>query len=146
MLNTVVSQSVTSYSKASPHWTSNAHWNGLNVSTLNAHLLYPDPIQINTNPLPEVVSICIDLDRTIACCTWGLKKGIACTHVSTTSTVSVLLQATHCSTYLLISRRNTMDGWNTDLTKALCSLCGGVATWSQCACVTSFHIMQCGCN
>ena len=41
---------------------------GLSASTLNAHSPNPDPIRINPNPLPEVVSIRIELDRAIARC------------------------------------------------------------------------------
>ena len=41
---------------------------GLSASTLNAHSPNPDPIRINSNPLPEVVSIRIELDCTIVPC------------------------------------------------------------------------------
>ena len=42
---------------------------GLSKFTLNAHSPNPDPIRINPNPLPEMVSIRIELDRAIAYCT-----------------------------------------------------------------------------
>ena len=41
---------------------------GLSASTLNAHSPNPDPIRIHPNPLPEVVSIQIELDCAIARC------------------------------------------------------------------------------
>ena len=41
---------------------------GLSAFTLNAHSSNPDPIRINPNPLPQVVSIRIELDRAIAPC------------------------------------------------------------------------------
>ena len=88
----------------------------LSASTLNAHSPNPDSIWINPNPLPEVVSIRIGLDRVIACCAWGPKRvwhACSCWLL----TVSALLWATQCSMYLLNSRSNMMAGWSTDLTR-----------------------------
>ena len=65
---------------------------GLSAFTLNAHSPNPDPIQINPNPLPEVVSIRIELDHAIAPCAWGPKRAWH----ARSSTVSALLWATHC--------------------------------------------------
>ena len=42
------------------------------VHTEHSHNL--DSIRINPNPLPEVVSIRIDLNHTIVRCTWGIKR------------------------------------------------------------------------
>ena len=59
--------------KACPHWTPDAHWTGSNLVWARTHWMRIRPIWINPNPLPEVVSIRIDLDRAIARCTWGPK-------------------------------------------------------------------------
>ena len=67
----------------------------LSTSTLNAHSPNPDLIWINPNPLPEVVSIRIELDHAIARCAQGPKRAWhAC--LCRLPTVSTLLWATHC--------------------------------------------------
>ena len=68
---------------------------GLSVFALNAHSPNPDRIRISPNPLPEMVSIWIELDRAIVPCTWGPKRAWhACS--CRLPTVSALLRATHC--------------------------------------------------
>ena len=67
---------------------------GLSAFTLNAHSPNPDPIRINSNPLPEVVSIRIELDRAIAPCAWGPRRAWA--WHARSPTVSMLLRAAHC--------------------------------------------------
>ena len=65
---------------------------------------------VNPNPLPEVVSIRIDLDRAITRCAVRTKKGMACTLVSNTDSERVSPGYTLCFMYLLNSRSNMMAG------------------------------------
>ena len=53
----------------------------------------------NLDPLSEVLSIWIDLDRIIECCVWGQKRRSM--HILI---VSALLQATHCVPHICSSR------------------------------------------
>ena len=87
---------------ACPHWTSNAHWTGLNPDWTCPHWMHSphlDPIQ---NPLPEVVSIRIDLDHVIAHCTWGLKRRGMHAHVNCIDSEHASPGYMLCFTYLLI--------------------------------------------
>ena len=76
---------------------------GLSTFTLNAHSPNLDLIQINPNPLPEVVSIWIELDRAIALCAWGSKRAWnSCS--CRLPKVSALLWATHGVPHVCLTR------------------------------------------
>ena len=80
----------------------------LSVSTLNAHSPNLDQIQINPNPLPEVVSIWIDLDRAVV---REDQKGRGMhARVLNTNSEHASPGYTLCFTYLLNLRSNMMAG------------------------------------